>query len=114
MKCDPTKAAHTLGLALLSCLMLAHERCSAQFVEVSFQIEVTSSPRDPSKQRIALRLAHDGRCVFGTNLWMIEGEFLRNAKETWWCTGTNLIQRTVITAEPPERDKKRPPLIAAL
>jgi len=30
---------------------------------------------------------------------MIEGEFTRNSKETWWCTGTNLIQHTVITRE---------------
>jgi len=43
---------------------------------------------------------------------MIEGEFTRNSKETWWCTGTNIIKHTVITKELPESDRKRPTFIA--
>src|SRR6266542_7155460 len=54
----------------------------------------------------------DARCIFGTNVWMIEGEFTRNSKDTWWCTGTNIIWHSFITKELPESDRKRPTFIA--
>jgi hypothetical protein len=35
----------------------------------------------------------------GTNTWLIEGDFLMNARDTWRFTGTNLIEQTLITKE---------------
>jgi hypothetical protein len=34
-------------------------------------------------------------------MWFIEDDFLLNATETWWCTGTNIVKHTVITRETP-------------
>ena len=36
------------------------------------------------------------RCVVGTDTWLIEGEFVRNGRDTWWFTGTNVIRSCVI------------------
>src|SRR6266516_1831516 len=98
--------------SLLSCLLLVSERCSAQFVEVSFQIEGTSWPRNPSGQRTEHQRTYHARCIFGTNIWMIEGEFTRTAKESWWCIGTNIIKHTVIIKELLESEKRPSVLFA--
>jgi len=47
------------------------------------------------------------RCVVGTNSWKMEGRFSKNANVTYWFTGTNIIERSVITAELPDADVKR-------
>ena len=87
----------------LPCLLLTTESSPAQFVEVSVQIEETFWPLSSSGQQTERRRKDTARCVFGTNLWLIEGEFTLNARQTWWCTGTNIIKHTVITKELPER-----------
>jgi hypothetical protein len=46
------------------------------------------------------------RCVVGTDTWLIEGDFSRNAKHTFWFTGTNIIEETVITKEAPAEAKR--------
>jgi len=39
------------------------------------------------------------RCVVGADTWLMEGAFVQNASVTQWFTGTNIIERTVITSE---------------
>jgi hypothetical protein len=64
------------------------QSASAQFVEVAVQFETTFSRSSRT---------WNSPCVFGTNSWMIEGEFALNAKTTWWCTDANTIEHTLIT-----------------
>jgi len=82
----------------MSVLLGLLQSASAQFVEAAVQIEGTlkQSPR-----------AYNSRCVFGTNTWMIEGDFLSNATTALWCTGTNIIAHHVVT-------KKHPPSKASI
>lgn len=47
------------------------------------------------------------RCVIGTNSWLMEGPFMRNATVTRWFTGSNLIEQTLVTAEASLRDAAR-------
>src|SRR6187200_2922356 len=69
--------------------LLSAHYVSAQFVQVAVQCEVTSWN--------STSFSHTSRCVFGKNIWMVQGDFLSNADETWWCTGTNVISHMVIT-----------------
>jgi hypothetical protein len=72
-----------------SCALLGLiQSASAQFVEVTVQIE-EAYPRSSH--------IYNSLCVFGTNNWMIDGEFTVNSKATLWCTDTNIIRREVIT-----------------
>jgi hypothetical protein len=87
-----------LFVSALSCLQPVH----AQFLEVSAKIEGTAWSLNSSGRRTEHRRTCATKCVFGTNLWCIDCDYLLNAKETWWCTGTNIIQRTVNTKEGPE------------
>jgi hypothetical protein len=48
------------------------------------------------------------RCLVGTNGWAIEGQFTRNSSNTWWFSGTNLVERTIIDKLIPEPDRSRP------
>ena len=38
------------------------------------------------------------RCVIGTDSWLMEGPFVRNAIVTRWFTGSNLVEQTRITS----------------
>ncbi len=53
---------------------------------------------------------YNSRCLFGTNTWMIEGEFAINAKTAWWCTESNIIEHDVITKKVPPIER---PVLAA-
>jgi hypothetical protein len=99
MKNAATKAR---SIALLVSALFWLQPVHAQYVEVSATIEGTSWPFSSSGQRAEHRRTYTTRCIFGTDLWFIEDDGPLNAKETWWCTGTNIIQRTVITMESPE------------
>lgn len=85
------KSFYGLSYVMLGLLQSA----SAQFVEVALKIEGTSQSSR----------TYNSRCVFGTNTWMIEGEFSANAKTTFWCTETNIIEHDVVTKKLPPREK---------
>ena len=91
-----------LTFAMIPCLARA-----AQFVEVAAQIETkiwsSSNPTALPKTRV-----HEGRCVVGTNAWMIEGDFMSNARLTFWFTGTTIVEHTLITKLSPEPATKPP------
>jgi len=82
----------------LTCLKPAH----AQFLVVSAKIESTSWPVNSSGDRTEHQRTYTTKCISGTNQWCIEDDGPLNAKESWWCTGTNIVQRTIITKEAPE------------
>jgi len=94
MKCGFTRGEWRRRLCGLSYVLLGLvQAVSAQFVEVTVQIEEASSGSSR---------AYDCRCIFGTNTtWMIEGVFAVNAETTWWSTDTNIIRRDVITKKAP-------------
>jgi hypothetical protein len=108
MKFILTNNSQKWGAAILSCLLLVTERSPAQFVEVSLQIEGISWPQSSAAQQTENRRTYTARCVFGTNNWLIEGEFALNAKETWWCIGTNIIKHVLITKDPPKPEAQKP------
>ena len=87
---------------ILPLLLLTSNHSFAQLVEVGVQIETTWWPRNPSEQVTERRRVETSRCIFGTNGWLIEGEFTRSSKETWWCTATNIVKHVVITKDVPE------------
>lgn len=101
MKCALIQKAQKLSAALLPSLVLTIAQSSAQNVEVFFRLDVTVWP-DSTGQQTEHRRIYDGRCIFGTNGWLIEGEFSLNAKETWWSNGTNIFEVNLITKELPE------------
>lgn len=92
-------ATKVWSFALLVAAFSCRQPVHAQYVEVSARIEGISWPFNSSGRRVEHRRTCTVKCAFGTNLWRIEDDGPLNARETWWCTGTNIIQRTVITKE---------------
>src|SRR5262249_47928723 len=84
-------------------LLLPLGLSAAQFVGVTAEIE-TAFWSSEGLNSFYYRLPEGTRphpftvhCVVGTNWWRMDGDFLsRNAKVTWWFTGTNLISETVL------------------
>ena len=58
---------------------------AGQFVEVIAEIEGTFWP----EQGATSRRTFSTRCVIGTNIWMLEGDFQRNATRTYWFSCVN-------------------------
>jgi hypothetical protein len=109
----PMDKAQKWGAAFFCCLLLVTARSPAQFVEVSMQIEGTSWALNSAGQLAEHRRTNSVRCVFGTNDWLIEGEFTRNSKETWWCIGTNIFKEVLVTKDVPESEPQRSTLVRA-
>ncbi len=101
MNCLFIKKAQMVGGAFLLFLLLPKDLIAGQYLDATFQIEGSFWPLH-SGEKTEHRKTYTGHCVFGTNEWLIEGEFTTNAKEIWWCTGTNIITRTLITKDVPE------------
>ncbi len=89
----------TRGAAALALLGLAARAGAGQFFELSFELQSHLFPRDPARSGTERQRTNTVRCVFGTNVWSIQGQFAVNAQETWWCTGTNFVRDFVITSE---------------
>jgi hypothetical protein len=92
------RALKTIGLLSLS-LLFCVQQGAAQSVELTAEIEIVwwgCHGRNPPSINSK---TYTARCVVGTNTWLIEGDFLMNAKDTWWFTGTNLIEQTLITKD---------------
>ena len=73
-----------------------------QYVELTTRLELLDwAPQQPARMMTA-------RCLLGTNSWAIEGQFTQNSSNTWWFSGSNLVERTVINRLIPEPDLSRP------
>lgn len=92
---------------------------AAQFADLTAEIEINNwsywffedmkgvSARNGEPPKSIFATGKTARFVVGTNAWMMEGGFRNNATVTRWYTGTNIIDRTVITNQPPD-----PPRVA--
>ncbi|HZR17523.1 MAG TPA: transglutaminase domain-containing protein [Verrucomicrobiae bacterium] len=82
--------------------------CTAsQSVELTAKIETEFwDTRGPNPPSISTRI-WTVHCLVDTNTWLIEGDFLANGKDTWWFTGTNMIEESRITSETPEATTKK-------
>ena len=74
-------------------LLIAIQATPAQYVELTADIETVVHERGTTPRPQTWKV----RCVVGTNTWYMEGEFVKDTKTSWWFTGTNLIERTVLT-----------------
>ena len=75
------------------CLLFAIQLRAAQFVELTAEIETV----DWHSEAVSRQPSWTVRCVVGTNAWRIDGRFVRQGNSTWSFTGTNLVERTVIS-----------------
>ena len=109
-----------LALSLLSSLYC----CTAQYIELKAEIEINDwdawfffdkldrwpgSDHPPS----IFRERPTERCVVGANTWMLETTF-ENMTLTYWFTGTNLIEHTLVTRQTPDNFIKRASEISKL
>lgn len=90
----PTCMTSIRNWTVAFCLPLLVARTgAAQFVEVTADVDSTCWPAQGGETHSALTV----KCIVSTNSWMIDGSFARNGTATFWFTGTNLIQHTVVT-----------------
>lgn len=110
---DMKKAAHPflhrLLIAVFCCSILLRPVAAADFIELTAEIELNDwsywfledrpdSPTTPNNHRSIFQDPLTIRCVIGTNSWLMEGQFVRNALVTRWFTGSNIVEQTRITA----------------
>lgn len=113
-------AWYTVSLALFA--FMCFGKCRAdQYLEIKADIEVNEwdfwllrdrrQPRTDDIPNLFTKSifpkSHSVRCVVGTSTWLMQGEFSRNANVTQWFTGTNIIERTVITSAVPDAEAKQ-------
>ncbi len=104
--------------ALIFCLLLPLHCVGGRFVELVAEVDLHDWDywlfkdrinNDPGRSHLTLPSIFTTnsmmRCVVGTNKWMMEFNS-ENATTTYWFTGTNIIEHTVITKDIPGR----PPL----
>ena len=85
-------ADHAPAWGTIPCLLFPLQRGAAQYAHVTAEIEVAGwGARGLEVTPYKLR------CVVGTNGWQMDGDLARNGKVTYWFTGTNLIERTILT-----------------
>src|SRR5436309_11372815 len=104
--------------ALMFCLLFSHHHGVAQYVELTAEIEIDTwdfwffsdkingYPLEDSPPSV-FRKGFPVRLVVGTNTWMMQGDFSKNAKMTRWFNATNVIEHSLITKETPETTTKR-------
>ena len=65
----------------------------AQYVEVTADVEVIDWSRGASRHPWTVR------CLVGTNSWQIDDDFMVDGHNTYWFTGTNIIEHSVVTKD---------------
>ena len=86
---------------------------AAQFVDLTVQLEINQwsywllQDQRSRNGRESIFKTDTVHCVIGTNTWLMEGDFVRNAFTKIRFTGTSIIEDTVITNEPSEADKQK-------
>ncbi len=72
-------------------LFCALAQAQAQFVRVTAEVEVTWW----SKQRASPHV-WNVQCIVGTNSWQMDGDFTSNSQTTYWFTGTNILEHSIV------------------
>ena len=99
------KERHMEGYLFLCILGFAAgvQSAPAQYIEVNAEIVGISRGSNSTTGKLQeSRRVYHVQCIVGTNRWMMAGDFPLNARETYWCTGSNIILRTIITPLPLE------------
>ncbi len=115
MKTNSTLSTATLlGWGLAVCLFCGSNRVAAQFVELTAELEcdnwsywLLEDQRGRQPKRSVFSEPLKVRCVVGTNIWMMEGDFPGNSRVTRWFTGSEILERRVVTLGQTEREKER-------
>lgn len=68
-----------------------------QFVKVTADVEVTWW-----SQQVAKPYLWNVQCVVGTNSWQMDGDFSGNSQVTYWFTGTNILEYSVVNRMIPD------------
>jgi hypothetical protein len=71
---------------------LPFHHAAAQYVDLTAEIEIYDWSARPAWSNTI----HLG---FGTNTWQMQGAFFMNSQVTYWFTGTNIIEHSIITKE---------------
>ena len=71
----------------LLCWLVPLHRSAAQFVNLTSEIAFYQWGTEP-------RLPWVVRCIVGTNSWVMQGDFLSDAKTKCWFTGNSLVMRS--------------------
>jgi hypothetical protein len=107
-----------MAVLCLSLLALS-PRALAQFVELTAELEINDwsywffedtlgfAVRSGKSPSTIFTTSAPIRCVVGTNMWMMESVFARNAKVTRWFTGSNIVERTLIPQAMSDEETKR-------
>jgi len=91
-----------LLFAVVAALSLPSGLQSAEFLEATMQLESNWRSVTPYKTNESHQII-PARCIFGpADNWLVEGDFLLNARKTWWRFEDKIAARTVVTKELPE------------
>ncbi|HVV73272.1 MAG TPA: hypothetical protein VHI52_17505 [Verrucomicrobiae bacterium] len=102
-----------LVLAALGCSLLSTQARAGSFIEIRVNIEINDwsywllRDRSPQAANLPLNDSPEAifpesktiRCVIGPGTWLMEGDLVQNGRLTEWFTGTNIIERTLITKD---------------
>ncbi len=89
---------------LSSCLLIAGldrapQALAFSYVAITAEIELTSyASRDTNGVPLVKHRSYSANCVVGTNAWRVETTFLKTASDVWYFDGTNVYERTQMTA----------------
>ena len=109
---------HLSCLLLLSLILGQAPALAQRYIELSAEIEINDwsywffedenglSARNGTPKSLFTKPA-TVHCVVGTNTWMMEGRFIRNANVTRWFTGINILQHSIIIEAVPAATTKR-------
>jgi len=94
LACTSQLKGFTLGcISLLLCLAAIGPASAADHVEIRIRLQTTWASPTVTNEYEGTAI-----CVLGTNDWYISGEFLKNARVEYWLTGTNVLERKMITS----------------
>src|SRR5215471_7149011 len=103
------KAPITWAQTLLPLLLLALPPCAtAQFVEISTQIELTSYRSDETNGAANARTRLISSVfIVGSNSWRLEDNWVKGGLNKWFYDGTNVYESLQVTEPPPEELRNR-------
>jgi hypothetical protein len=89
--------------ALLLCLLLPIPSATAQFAEITAEIEITTSRSDePGAETKATPRRFSVLCISGTDRWRIENDRSQGGLNKWLFDGTNIFESLQVIKPPPE------------
>src|SRR5262245_34739415 len=92
---------HRAPVLLLAPLLTSTLPATAQFLEISAKIEVTSyRSGQTNAEANAKTTSISVVCITGTNRWRIENDWPPNSVNHWFFDGTNVYQSVRITKPP--------------